>query len=295
MAQSKSFFGLRRGSTKTLTFQVNNGKQITKDRVESVKNPRTQSQMVQRMVMATASAAYSAMRLIVDHSFEGVSYGQPSMSKFTSENAKLLRANMQAATSKFGYNKFQNRAIVPGAYLMSDGSLAAPAFSYTLSSNEGSFGLVLLNGTAATALTASALAAALGLQVGEMVTICTIYGNAEATGHNFAFIRFKCKAVGDTVVTAENIGQFLEVETNAGAVAAPVLSASGISYTITADINDATAMTRCAIYSRQGTTGWLRSKAVMEIPAGMVLAPTAAEAIATYPVGADYILNGGNF
>lgn len=37
MAQSKGFFGLRKGSTKSLTFSVLDGKQITKDRVYDVK------------------------------------------------------------------------------------------------------------------------------------------------------------------------------------------------------------------------------------------------------------------
>ena len=44
MAISKSFFGLRRKSTKSLTFSVLNGKQITKDRVSAVKNPKSEAQ-----------------------------------------------------------------------------------------------------------------------------------------------------------------------------------------------------------------------------------------------------------
>ena len=47
MAQSKGFFGLRKGSTKSLTFSTLDGKQITKDRVYDVKNPRTENQMRQ--------------------------------------------------------------------------------------------------------------------------------------------------------------------------------------------------------------------------------------------------------
>ena len=48
MAQSKSFFGLRTGSTKSLTFQVYRGQQITKDRVTRVSNPQSDAQMQQR-------------------------------------------------------------------------------------------------------------------------------------------------------------------------------------------------------------------------------------------------------
>ena len=92
MAQSKSFFGLRRGSTKTLTFSVYNGKQVTKDRVTDVKNPRSSMQMKQRAVMATALRGYSALKEICDHSFEGVTYGQKSMNYFVAENARMIRS-----------------------------------------------------------------------------------------------------------------------------------------------------------------------------------------------------------
>lgn len=53
MAKSKGFFALRKGSTKSLTYSVLDGMQITKDRVYDVKNPRTESQMRQRMLMTT--------------------------------------------------------------------------------------------------------------------------------------------------------------------------------------------------------------------------------------------------
>ena len=41
MAKSANYFGLRTGSTKSHTFSVVDGKQITKDRVEGGKDPRT--------------------------------------------------------------------------------------------------------------------------------------------------------------------------------------------------------------------------------------------------------------
>ena len=53
MAKSQTFFGLRKGSTKSLTFSVLNGQQVTKDRVIGGKNPRTESQMIQRVLMNT--------------------------------------------------------------------------------------------------------------------------------------------------------------------------------------------------------------------------------------------------
>lgn len=90
MAQSNSFFGLRKGSTKSLTFQVLNGKQITKDRVYNVKNPQSLAQMSQRALMATVVTAYSSLKEICDHSFEGVEVGSKTMGEFMKENLKKL-------------------------------------------------------------------------------------------------------------------------------------------------------------------------------------------------------------
>lgn len=86
MAKSKSFFGLRTGSTKSLTFQVYRGQQITKDRVTRVTNPRTTLQMEQRSKLPIVAAARSALKGLVDHSWEGVPYGEQSLRTFSSKN-----------------------------------------------------------------------------------------------------------------------------------------------------------------------------------------------------------------
>ena len=96
MAKSKSFFGLRTGSTKSLTFQVYRGQQITKDRVYRVSNPRTDAQMTQRALIPIVAAARSALKGLVDHSFEGVAYGEASLREFSKQN---LRAGALSVTS----------------------------------------------------------------------------------------------------------------------------------------------------------------------------------------------------
>ena len=86
MAKSKSFFGLRTGSTRSLTFQVYRGQQITKDRVTNVANPRSILQMEQRSKLPIVAAARSALKGLVDHSWEGVPYGEQSLRTFSSKN-----------------------------------------------------------------------------------------------------------------------------------------------------------------------------------------------------------------
>lgn len=88
MAKSKSFFGLRTGSTKSLTFQVYRGQQVTKDRVYRISNPRTEAQMRQRAIIPIVAASRVALKGLVDHSFEGVNYGNDSLKKFSEINLR---------------------------------------------------------------------------------------------------------------------------------------------------------------------------------------------------------------
>lgn len=116
MAKSKSFFGLRTGSTKSLTFQVYRGQQITKDRVYRVSNPRTAAQMTQRALIPIVAAARSALQGLVNHSFEGVQYGEASLKEFSALN---LRTGALKVTSysPIGYSNpgFANLIVSKGS------------------------------------------------------------------------------------------------------------------------------------------------------------------------------------
>lgn len=103
MAKSSSFFGLRTGSTKSLTFQVLRGQQITKDRVTRVSNPRTTAQMQQRAVLPMVAAARSVLKGLIDHSFEGVPYGEQSLRKFSMLNLRKGALNVESYTP-YGYS-----------------------------------------------------------------------------------------------------------------------------------------------------------------------------------------------
>ena len=127
MAKSKSFFGLRTGSTKSLTFQVNRGQQITKDRVYRVSNPRTEGQMTQRALIPIVAAARSALKGLVDHSFEGVPYGEASLREFSKQN---LRAGALSVTS-YSPNGVSNPGFAD--LIVSNGSINVP---YSIDSNE---------------------------------------------------------------------------------------------------------------------------------------------------------------
>ena len=120
MAKSKSFFGLRSGSTKSLTFQVYRGEQITKDRVYRVSNPRTEAQMTQRALIPIVAAARSALKGLIDHSFEGVAYGEASLKEFSKQN---LRAGALTVTS-YSPNGVSNPGFAN--LIVSNGTISTP-------------------------------------------------------------------------------------------------------------------------------------------------------------------------
>lgn len=165
MAQSKSFFGLRKGSTKSLTFQVLNGKQITKDRVYNVKNPQTLAQMQQRALMATVVTAYSSMKTICDHSFEDVEVGAKTMGEFLKTNISELKKNVpEVNLTEYKGGNFANNF-----YIVSKGSLT---------SLEPSQGSNLYNYETGKewdeSLTYAKLAEAVGLKKDGMITVMLV-------------------------------------------------------------------------------------------------------------------------
>ena len=118
MAKSKSFFGLRTGSTKSLTFQVYRGQQITKDRVYRVSNPRTEAQMKQRAIIPIVAASRAVLKGLVDHSFEGVNYGNDSLKKFSELNLRSGALNVES----YAPNGFSNPGFA--SLIVSKGSLS---------------------------------------------------------------------------------------------------------------------------------------------------------------------------
>lgn len=297
MAKSRSFFGLRRGSTKSLTFSVLDGKQITKDRVYGGKNPRTQAQMVQRMVMATASAAYAHMKEIVDHSFEGVTYGAPTMARFVSENAKAIKEAYDAGQENFGYNGYQNRELMIGKYIMSKGQAprldagtrATNAFQVDLGGGTCSV-VTFINGGG----TANNYLAKMGLQVGEIATACFLYPKAgSSVAWGFAFIRITSLKGGTVELTADNFDDYFLIESNFPVTAN--FGAGNLSASISpadAELSLATGA-YCVIHSVKSNGVWTRSNESMVFKGSPDVQLSAEDGLATYPVGQSYVLNGG--
>lgn len=136
MAKSKSFFGLRRGSTKSHTYSILNGQQITKDRVQTVANPKTQKQQFQRAIMASVMAAYSEMKEIEDHAFQGKKKGSENQREFMSRNLVAMRNaflqyqdnNTAVANQKYFAVGPKTPTVLPAEWIISHGTMEEQRF-----------------------------------------------------------------------------------------------------------------------------------------------------------------------
>lgn len=284
MAKSNSFFGLRRGSTKSLTFAVNDGMQITKDRVTQVKNPRSKAQMAQRCLLKTISLAYSSMKSILDHSFEGVSYGALSMRHFQSLNFNLVKAARFATAKTIGYAKYGDSTPNLGQYVIAQGSLNQPNFqAFTLGVQGNGISIAVSDVT-----TVADFATKLGIGLGEMITICAqIQSNKNAVA--FAWVRFTLPSNA-----AANISE-IQVESNLNVEASFDNGVSAVVSVADFGADSAKGALYTAIRSKYGANGWMRSKAVLNLVTGtLTYEDEYKEALHTYPTGEEYPLNGSD-
>lgn len=294
MAQSKSFFGLRRGSTKTLTFSVYNGKQVTKDRVTDVKNPRSSMQMKQRAIMATALHGYSALKEICDHSFEGVTYGQKSMNYFIAENARMLRS----AAPNVNLSTFKGIA-VSNAYVIAKGTL--PSVSFSTNNDNSTYQFIIPMVLPETGFTFGKFMENLGANtIGDMVTFVALVDNPGSDASVY-WVRLKIteenkvKAINtDGGNVLEAISEGTDFETNIDNFTTDdfsIITDKENAFVSVSTDSHSKSQSLGIILSRKSETGWLRSTSTM-----VNLLPTRNynEALASYPENGEKILNGGN-
>lgn len=304
MAQSKSFFGLRRGSTKTLTFSVYNGKQVTKDRVADVKNPRSSAQMKQRAFMATAIHGYSALKEICDHSFEGITYGQKSMNYFVTENARMIRS----AAPNVNLSLYKGNS-VSNAYIISKGSLPTVNLSVISVSNKVTFA-TYVGSTNASFSFGKMMAGYGATNIGDMVTFVHLVDNPGGNASVY-WLRLKLtdedKAIeitpseqGVNVLSLLTEGRDYETNIDNFSISdfpfiAKYVADEQITYMVIsngAPMSELNPQSMGAIVSRKSDTGWLRSSSTMKNLAEELW--NYDEALASYPESGEKILNGGN-
>lgn len=252
--------------------------QVIRSLAETVANPQTQAQMRGRMIMSTVMQAVAGMAAIVDHSFDGVVAGQPSISEFIRVNYAAVKADVAAnpaSGNAFGLNKYQEKGVKAGAWIIADGKAVSVSG-------------VALNAAAKTATIAISgdktfadLLSALGLNADDYFTICAVDASA---GFVYARIGFNAATAAATVLSADNIASVLTLSGNVSIV--PSISGSDLVLTL-----GALSANNGIIVSRKVAGGYIHNDVVLATPSNPDYA--ADVALPTYPVGSQRFLNGG--
>ena len=262
-----------------------NGKkqQVVRSLAEQVSNPQTAAQMRGRMIMSTVMQAVSVMAPIIDHSFDNVPNGQPSISEFIRRNYALIKADVAAHPDKqnaFGLNKYQEKGAKPGAYVVSNGDAIAPSAYAGPDRGTASAGFNVPQD----ATTAGAIREAIGMGSEDYITVVGI--NEDGT---FVFYRIAISSAlaDDTVVTKDNLNQLFSID-NPLALTIEFDLIPGQLQIMPKDVNPYAVG---SIFTKKVATGFNHSTCVLDCAANPQF--TADVALPTYPVGTERFLNGG--
>lgn len=270
MSKGNMLLGHARGKLGDLVFYRANGNQVTRAKAASVKNPKTTLQTIQRMIFGTVSEAYKRMKSICDHSFEGVQYGQKSMSKFMSENLKRLRAYYPTSADPSAYAEIDpvngmafalkgNGASAGTGLIIAMGSVPSVPIVTTAAGVFDGFGEEFNS-----APTIQDVMDALNARVGDQITLCALVDLG--TGYEFQ----KSRYVINADATAEQLAVAWD-KTGAADAFDPVKTQVGILQLNCAANSQAVPETSVGdivavgcILSRKSESGaWLRSNTIM--------------------------------
>lgn len=280
--------GHARGKVGSLVFSRANGQQITRARAEVVKNPQTDAQVIQRILLNTVAQAYSRMSAICDHSFEGVKTGQDSMSYFMKSNLNALRAKL----ATYGT-------------LETDTVFACPIGQSFMASNgyqisKGSLPAINPNTVASNGLTFDIGAGSYknvldlyGLQRGDQLTFCVIkMDDQSVVTFNYARIILDPRNEDGTeaAITSQLFADGSVNKPNPkNEVADFTFTNIGDGYLISAGYD---TIAGCIIASRQKEDGtWMRSNSNMRVNSLKTVGMSVAAALEDFRSGGIDVVN----
>lgn len=254
--------------------------QVVRSLAEQVANPRSSAQMFGRMVMSTVMQAVSALKPIIDHSFDGVATGQPSISEFIRRNYALVKADAEAhpnGGNTFGLNKYQEKGIKGGQYIVSNGSVQLPS-AVSAATN---FMNILIDQKN---MTVGGLKAALGLSADGYLTMVVI---GDTKGASYARVRLTTTLPDSTAITSENVASLFAIEANVGVTA--TVYEKGVSFELA---HDGSFIDSGVIVSEKIAGAWQHNQCILSGDTDYDFAANVA--LPTYPTGAQMFLNGGD-
>lgn len=289
MSKGNLFMGNASGKLADVVLYRNAGTQVARLRVRKPRNPRTESQLIQRVIQATASKAYSVLQAICNHAFEGKSSKTQNQSEFMRLNVERDRYRVNVAPMGWrSLSNFNSRNIVEplaNNYIVASGSLPEMQF-------DGDGQLFTIGGGSGLTEedTYQQVCDKLGLQRGDQITVfnVTVGDNAEMSDLNAVRIILE-PLDGD--MTAKFLG-------TAGAINKPNEKNEG---NFTVAISEGalsielkkTGGAGTVIISRYNNGKWLRTTSRLRVISRITNAPTLGDAVDSWKsaVSSDKYLN----
>lgn len=176
MGKGNMLLGRLRKSVGNLTFRVSDGVQLVSAKPQTVRNPKTMNQRVQRALFATVSQLASALYPLVNHSFEGETRTNGSLRAFRKVALTELR-ELYLSGGSLCLNTKNTMNPEPNQVLVAKGRLGALDVDY----NSTGAGQFRVGGSVAGmkdphAVTFSQFKNALGIDVkgGDEIAIATM-------------------------------------------------------------------------------------------------------------------------
>lgn len=257
--------------------------QVVRSLAEQVKNPQTVAQMRGRMIMSTVMQAVSAMAPLIDHAFDNVPNGQPSISEFIRRNYALVKADVAAHSDKnnyFGLNKYQEKGIRPGKYIVSDGKFVIDENLFVGETTGGS--IVNLMPASENPTIQDFLNLLFGGKQGYFTAVLV-----NAGVFKFFRVRVSSSLPATTAVTSDNLDQVFTIENPFGLNITTTIMEGQVGIKFNGEY------AASGIIASVEVDGGAYEHNTCVLSAGAGIEANADVALPTYPVGAERFLNGG--
>ena len=241
--------------------------------------------MRQRMVMTTIGAAYSYLKVIADHSFEGKTVGQQCMAEFMRLNLNKFRDPSKNGSASYAFNSYKDKLINPMRYILSRGSL--PEMPFVVNTQNQ----IELQYNVSTLATAQDVYDAMGIQAGDLVTFVWMVGQASLTRNVFSYTPARLNIVrlyANKTGSVANPHDAFTFDANHSDLDISVTFGGGVLKLASTEAN-----LGAVILSRQVGGTWLRSNSTMAGNKSIIAGVTVESQLNTYPIESELILNGG--
>ena len=308
MAKGNLFQGMGRGKVGDVVFSRLNGEQISRVRNRHPKNPRSNSQLYQRAIMATVMQAYSAGKAIFDHSFEGYAVGAQCQRRFLSLNAKMLRQLVATdINTPLTGNNQKARVVAPGVsvpvadpFIISRGSYQQNIFSYD--DEAGGFSLPSANN----AETIAQYVSRIGLIAGDIYTFVmfaikkdiayqsNLFDDVLASQNycSFGWVRLIVKENLSSITTAvQNLSQLFDVQNSGGDFNVTSTTLAGLQVNDSLNLNRLIVSNKDA-YTGSGGIGLIRSRLDQDLRSdSTMIINYGSDADDMFGIASEYILD----